>query len=81
MESDLSFAIPDANPVNQGHVLLMPRRHVSSFFDLDGSEIEDLMQLLRLAKEHLSEEYHPDGFNVGVNIGDAAGQTIGHVHT
>ncbi len=80
IESRLSFAVFDSCPVNPGHVLIIPRRHVSSFFDLDGSEVEDLMGLLLLLKDLLTERRRPDGFNVGINVGDAAGQTIGHVH-
>jgi diadenosine tetraphosphate (Ap4A) HIT family hydrolase len=61
-------------------VLILPKRHTGSFFDLEDGETADLMRLLGLAKDRLTEEYHPDGFNVGINVGDAAGQTIGHVH-
>ena len=80
LESELSFAIFDAFPVGPGHLLILPKRHVGNFFELSERELEDVMRLLRLAKERLTEGFHPDGFNVGVNIGDAAGQTIGHVH-
>lgn len=80
IESRLSFAVFDSCPVTPGHVLIIPRRHVSSFFDLEASEVDDLMGLLPLLKDFLTERRHPDGFNVGINVGDAAGQTIGHVH-
>jgi diadenosine tetraphosphate (Ap4A) HIT family hydrolase len=78
--SDLSFAILDAYPVNPGHLLLIPRRHVCDFFDLCQNEIADLMQLLWQAKEHIVRKYHPDGLNVGINVDTAGGQTISHVH-
>jgi diadenosine tetraphosphate (Ap4A) HIT family hydrolase len=78
--SDLSYAIRDAYPVNGGHLLIIPRRHVSDFFDLQPNEVADLMSLLWEAKKRLAIEYRPDGFNVGVNVDTAAGQTIPHVH-
>jgi diadenosine tetraphosphate (Ap4A) HIT family hydrolase len=80
LESDLSFAILDGFPVNPGHLLLIPRRHVRDFFDLHEKELTDLMQLLWQAKDHLAKEYYPDGYNVGINVDTAAGQTIPHVH-
>jgi len=80
LESNLSYAIRDAYPVNVGHLLIIPRRHVTDFFDLQPNEIEDLMSLLWEAKERLAKDYRPDGFNVGVNVDTAAGQTIPHVH-
>ncbi|MHC1725655.1 MAG: HIT family protein [Syntrophobacteraceae bacterium] len=80
LESRLSFAILDAYPVNPGHLLILPRRHIGSFFELSADEIEDIMSLLLAARDHLTQNYHPDGFNIGINVGDAAGQTIGHVH-
>lgn len=80
LKSELSFAILDAYPVGPGHLLVIPRHHVSDFFDLLENEIEDLMRLLWRAKQHLAKEYHPDGFNVGINVATAAGQTIPHAH-
>lgn len=80
IESNLSYAVFDAFPVNPGHLLVIPRRHVSNFFDLHQDEVEDLMRLLWRAKEYLAKEYHPDGFNVGINVNTAAGQTIPHVY-
>lgn len=80
LESPLSFAVFDRFPASPGHLLVLPKRHAGSFFDLEEGEITDLMRLLMLGKDHLIKEYHPDGFNVGINVGDAAGQTIGHVH-
>jgi diadenosine tetraphosphate (Ap4A) HIT family hydrolase len=80
LESDLSYAIRDSYPVNVGHLLIIPKRHVSDFFDLKPKEVEDLMSLLWQAKDRLGSDHRPDGFNVGVNIDTAAGQTIPHVH-
>jgi diadenosine tetraphosphate (Ap4A) HIT family hydrolase len=80
IESKLSYAIFDAYPVTLGHLLVIPRRHISDFFDLYPHEVEDLMRLLWHAKEYVAREYQPDGFNVGINVNTAAGQTIPHVH-
>ena len=70
----------DGYPVTPGHVLVIPRRHISSLFDLTDDEARGLWHLVNEAKEALDARYHPDGYNVGVNVGEAAGQTIGHLH-
>ena len=77
----LAFAIRDGNPVTPLHTLIIPRRHVESFFDLDGTERDAIFTLL---DEMRSELQHQDdtiaGFNIGVNDGEAAGQSVAHVH-
>ena len=78
--SELAVAIDDAFPVSRGYALVIPRRHVESFFDLTAEELAAILTLLHRAKDRLDHRQHPDGYNVGVNIGTAAGQTIGHVH-
>ena len=78
--SALSLAFFDGFPVSPGHALIIPRRHVASFFDLTKEEQQDLLSLLDNVKYLIDEKYHPDGFNVGVNVGEAAGQSILHVH-
>jgi diadenosine tetraphosphate (Ap4A) HIT family hydrolase len=78
--SDLSCVIFDANPVTPGHLLLIPKRHTADFFDLHPREVADIMELLQQAKKHVAKKYKPDGFNIGINAGAAAGQTIAHVH-
>lgn len=80
MSSKLSFAIYDKYPVNPGHMLIIPRRHVADFFDLTFEERADINDLLNQCRDFLIEKHRPDGFNIGVNCGDAAGQTIFHVH-
>ncbi len=79
-ESELSFAIYDAFPVSEGHTLIIPKRHTPGFFDLNAEEQADCMRLLYKVKAYLDEKYRPDGFNVGINVGEAAGQTVPHVH-
>ena len=77
----LSYAIRDGNPVTPLHTLIIPRRHVESFFDLHGGERNALFALL---DEMKSDIQHKDGtvegFNVGVNDGEVAGQSVPHVH-
>lgn len=70
----------DSNPVTRGHCLILTRRHVADFFETTAAERLALLELLQLAKLQLQREYAPDGFNVGINVGEAAGQTIPHVH-
>jgi len=77
----LAYAIRDANPVTLLHTLIVPRRHVPNYFDLHRAErnaIEDL--LIGSRDEILSLDETIDGFNIGVNIGETAGQTIFHCH-
>ena len=76
----LSVAFYDGFPVSPGHALIIPKRHVSSFFDLSKEERQDLLNLADSVKRILKERYHPDGYNIGINVGEAAGQSIFHVH-
>lgn len=78
--NELAFAKFDAYPVSPGHTLIIPRRHVASWFDLADSEQQAIFSLVREAKAMLDKTYHPDGYNIGINCGEAAGQTIFHVH-
>ena len=77
-ESALSIAFKDAFPVSPGHTLIVPRRHTASFFDLTLQEREDMLSLIARIKHKLQDEFNPQGFNVGVNEGFAAGQTVTH---
>ena len=73
-------AVFDQYPVSDGHTLIFPRRHVTKMADLTASEMVALGAILKGAQEQLEEHYHPDGYNIGVNEGTAAGQTIPHLH-
>ena len=79
-ENDLVMTIHDAFPVSRGHTLIIPRRHVASFFDTTPREKAAILQALQEAKEHLQNALHPDGYNIGINDGAAAGQTVRHLH-
>jgi diadenosine tetraphosphate (Ap4A) HIT family hydrolase len=75
-----ALVIRDAFPVSPGHTLVIPRRHVESFFELTAVERACMLELLGQAKAELDESCRPDGFNVGINDGAAAGQTVPHLH-
>ena len=79
-ESALTRVIFDGFPISVGHTLVIPNRHVGSFFDLLDTEREDLLSMLDLAKARLDAKYAPDGYNIGINDGPSAGQTVPHVH-
>jgi diadenosine tetraphosphate (Ap4A) HIT family hydrolase len=78
--NDLCIVLRDDFPVSPGHTLVIPKRHVGSFFDLSVEERQALMALLESAKQALDTEYRPAAYNIGVNDGPAAGQTVPHVH-
>lgn len=80
LAKELAFAVYDAFPVASGHALVIPRRHVLSFFEMTEQELLILYQLLREMRNRIDRELDPDGYNIGVNNGPAAGQTITHIH-
>jgi len=75
-----ALAIRDGYPVSAGHTLLIPKRHTASFFELTEQERGDLFALLDCAKLVLDDEFQPQGYNIGINDGAAAGQTVPHLH-
>ena len=75
-----AVAIWDAFPVSPGHALIVSRRHVASLFDLTAEERAAVWELLPVVKAVVDERYAPAAYNVGGNVGAAAGQTVGHVH-
>ena len=77
---DLALVIRDNFPVSPGHTLIIPRRHVDSFFSITDQEPGSLMRLLSKAQTALQREYSPAAYNVGINDGPAAGQTVPHLH-
>lgn len=74
------IAMLDGYPVSEGHTLLIPKRHCETYFDLNFLELESLGVTIGIVKRLLDTKYHPNGYNVGVNCGEAAGQTIMHCH-
>jgi len=80
LANDRAVAIRDGYPVSPGHTLIIPRRHVGSFFEVTDDERAALMQLLAQARNDLEHEFQPAGYNIGINDGAAAGQTVPHLH-
>ncbi len=78
--SEHVFAIRDRYPVTEGHTLVIPRRHVLTYFDATAEEQADLWRAVEAVKSELDLEFAPDGYNVGFNVGAAAGQTVMHLH-
>ena|SRR5215217_4061985 len=76
----LSYARYDSTPLGPGHVLVVPFRHVANFFDMTAEEKSAVLALLDDAKALIDQKFKPDGYNIGVNIGKAGGQSRMHVH-
>ncbi len=70
----------DKYPVSPGHVLIVPTRHESDYFNLKKEEKIEIWDLVETAKEYIESRFHPEGYNVGINIGEPAGQSVFHVH-
>jgi diadenosine tetraphosphate (Ap4A) HIT family hydrolase len=79
-ERETAFAIRDGFPVSPGHTLIIPKRHVASFFAVTDAERADLMSLVAAARDDLERQFRPAGYNIGINDGVAAGQTVPHLH-
>jgi diadenosine tetraphosphate (Ap4A) HIT family hydrolase len=80
IEGSLAYVRLDNNSLSRGHVLVVPRRHVASYFDMTFEEKAEIQSLLDDAQNKIAEDHSPDGYNIGVNIGRAAGQNRMHVH-
>ena len=80
LESEVGFVIYDGFPVSEGHCLVVPHRVYANYFDSTKEEIVGLQALVLEAQKLLREKFSPDGFNVGINCGEAAGQTVPHMH-
>lgn len=72
--------IYDEYPVSKGHILVISKRHIASYFDLSNDEKHELIEIIDTLQRYLSDTYSPDGFNVGFNDGKCAGQTVQHFH-
>lgn len=75
-----ALAISDTLPVSPGHTLIIPKRHIASIFEAQPDEVAALWAVLQQARTQLLREFSPDGFNIGINDGLPAGQTILHLH-
>jgi len=74
------WMVRDAYPVSPGHTLIISRRHVGSFFELSDEERAGMLGLLDQAKTEIQASHGPQGYNIGINDGPAAGQTVPHLH-
>ena len=79
-QNENAFVVLDAYPVSPGHSLVISRRHISDLFDLRAPEIGDILELVRSTRERIDRTLQPSGYNIGVNVGRDAGQTVMHVH-
>jgi diadenosine tetraphosphate (Ap4A) HIT family hydrolase len=79
-ENDLAIGVYDSYPVSPGHALVLPRRHVVTIWELEEAEYVGCFRLVRELRSILEMRYGPDGFNVGANCGEAAGQSVWHAH-
>lgn len=74
------IAFYDMFPVSNGHTLIVPKKHYETFFDLSDNLKESLMYRINDVKNILDKKFNPDGYNIGCNCGEAAGQTVMHFH-
>ena len=79
-ESEFFFAISDDFPLREGHILIVPIRHVEHLTDLTRAEFGDLYLVIAEMVKHIKDNFQADGYNLGVNGGEAAGQTLPHLH-
>lgn len=80
VENDWAIAVYDTYPVSPGHALVLPRRHAVTIWDLEAADYEGCFRLVRELQPVLAARHSPDGFNVGANCGEAAGQSVWHAH-
>jgi diadenosine tetraphosphate (Ap4A) HIT family hydrolase len=80
VEGDMAVAFADGYPLTSGHTLVVPRRHCEDLFSLTATEQQAVWSLVADVHALLARRHRPDGFNVGLNLGAAAGQTVDHAH-
>ena len=79
-QTDETLTLWDGYPVSPGHALIVPCRHVADWFEATTDEQHALTEALAIARKTIQEKHQPDGFNIGINVGGTAGQTIFHLH-
>ncbi len=80
LQNELAYTFYDTAPVNPGHCLIITRRHVADYFQTTAEEKAAMWALADEMKALIDQEHRPDGYNVGVNIGEPAGQSVPHIH-
>jgi len=80
IENQYCYGRWDKFPVSTGHLLIIPIRHYGCYFDSSADEVKALWALINEGKEIIDKLHGPDAYNIGVNVGEHAGQTIPHIH-
>lgn len=80
IRNDFFIVVRDNFPISKGHTLIIPKRHIASFFELSTEEFKELKPILSQAKQSLDNQFTPQSYNIGINDGEYAGQTIRHLH-
>ncbi|MEQ6378448.1 HIT family protein [Bacillaceae bacterium S4-13-56] len=80
LENNLAIAFFDKYPVQKGHLLIIPKDHVETYFDAITEQIMAIHELIQQGKELIDQKFQPDGYNIGVNVGKYGGQTVPHLH-
>lgn len=80
LKNELCYCVYDKYPVSKCHALIIPKRHCADYFELTSKEQTACWEMVNELKAILDKKSHPDGFNIGININEVAGQTIPHVH-
>ncbi|MEE9309691.1 MAG: HIT family protein [Cocleimonas sp.] len=80
VENDFAYVLSDSNPVSPGHCLIVTKRHVAEYFDATAEEKAAINELINEMKVIIDKKHSPDGYNIGVNIGKAGGQSVPHIH-
>lgn len=79
-ENELAYALYDIKPISRGHALIIPRRHSEQIFDISPEEFAAMRDIMHRMREIVTLQHAPDGFNIWVNCGQAAGQVVMHTH-
>lgn len=79
-ENSLAVMFFDGFPVSNGHLEVIPKRHIATWWDTTPEERVAIFELLDDAKQLVDNMYHPDAYNIGMNLGEAAGQSVMHLH-
>ena len=80
IENEWAYTLYDTNPASPGHCLIVPHRHVAEYFQATENEKKYMLELVDEMKNIIDKDFQPDGYNIGVNIGAAAGQSVPHIH-
>ena len=80
MGNEFAVALYDKYPVSPGHALIVPRKHIADLLTLSWEEQTAIWSLVVPVQQNIEKDHSPDGYNIGINIGEAGGQTVPHAH-